>query len=203
MNDTGPSGRNSLAVWLLLAVLAAGAFGILLLRPASLRNGAEHPAAGRKLPRIRLQTLGGPPRTIDRKRLLGKVTLLNLWGPWCPVCLDEFPHLLELERELRPRVDFQLLAISSSGGWDHPDELADLEQSTAAFLRDLHAQIAVYADPDAKTRRALSEIGAFEDSYPTTIVLDQHGVLRGVWRGYVDGDQKEIRSLIEELLQNK
>lgn len=203
MNESGSSGRNSLAVWLLLALVAAGAFGALLLRPKASRVGTKHPSVGRKLPRIRLQALAGPPRTIDRKRLLGNVTLINLWGPWCPVCLHEFPHLLDLERSFRPQADFQFLAVASSGGWDHPDELADLEQSTEAFLRDLHAEIAVYADPDAETRRALYEIGAFDDGYPTTIVLDRQGVLRGVWMGFVDGDQKEMRSLVAQLLQHK
>jgi hypothetical protein len=37
-------------------------------------------------------------------------------------------------------------------------------------------------------------------AYPTTLVLDQSGVIRGVWVGYAPGEEREVETLVEKLL---
>ena len=51
---------------------------------------------------------------ISEADLKGKVTLVNFWGPWCPACAIEFPHLVELEEHFRGDPNFQFLSISTN-----------------------------------------------------------------------------------------
>ena len=41
------------------------------------------------------------------------MTLVNFWGPWCPACGIEFPHLVELEEHFRTDPNFQFLSVST------------------------------------------------------------------------------------------
>jgi hypothetical protein len=36
--------------------------------------------------------------------------------------------------------------------------------------------------------------------YPTTIVLDRHGIIRGLWVGYRRGDERQIEKCVAEQL---
>jgi hypothetical protein len=38
------------------------------------------------------------------------------------------------------------------------------------------------------------------DGYPTTVVLDRDGTIRGVWVGYEPGTEKKMERLVDELL---
>lgn len=203
MNAPVSSGRNPLAVWLLLALLAAGVFAALLLRPVPSRNAFENRAVGRRPKLIWLRTLAESGQTIDNGQLVGKVALINFWGPWCDICVKEFPQMLELERQFRSNTDFRFLAVSCGEGRDGPEEVPELERSTQEFLRKMRTELPAYFDPDAFTRQALHEIGAFDDGYPTTIILDRQGMIRGVWQGFMAGDHEQMRALVEQLLRRR
>ena len=39
--------------------------------------------------------------------------------------------------------------------------------------------------------------------YPTTLVLDRQGIIRGMWVGYQRGYEQQIEKLVAELLAEK
>ena len=41
------------------------------------------------------------------------------------------------------------------------------------------------------------------NGYPTTLVLDRHGVIRGMWVGYRQAYARQIDRLVTELLENR
>jgi hypothetical protein len=43
-------------------------------------------------------------------------------------------------------------------------------------------------------------IGVYE-VFPTTVVIDGQGILRGAWQGYNRASMREIEQLVEELLK--
>jgi hypothetical protein len=36
--------------------------------------------------------------------------------------------------------------------------------------------------------------------FPTSLVVDQNGVIRGMWKGYAPGDERQIHRVIETAL---
>ena len=57
------------------------------------------PLIGKPAPEFSLPRLDDPSRTIGRKDLLGKTTLVNVWGTWCSGCRQEHETLVALARE--------------------------------------------------------------------------------------------------------
>jgi len=200
-----PSGsaRSSLVTWIGLAVIAAVLAGYLAL-DGRLRGipevGRSHPAVGRALGYLQLQPLTGGSSSIELRDLSGKVVLLNYWGPWCFYCRLEFPHLLHLRETYEARGDFQLVSISC--GPQPPDDLESLHRDTARFLAHEQTDLPTYADPGAVNRRRLmADAGLGSFGFPTTVLLDQRGVIRGLWIGFADGYEREMEQAIRQLLE--
>jgi cytochrome c biogenesis protein CcmG, thiol:disulfide interchange protein DsbE len=195
-----PIGRSHLWTWTTLAVGAAVMFVYLsLVAPGRKPLGTEGPVIGRRLPYLELQPLTGDSRTISLRDLAGHVTMLNYWGTWCPPCQLEFPHIVKLAGELAAHGDFRLLAVSCGEGRD--DDLDELREETQAFLKSRKTQLPTYADQNADSRRAMAITLDLNLGYPTTIVLDRKGIIRGFWEGYTSGSELDIKDLIERLIQ--
>ena len=197
MTDESRPQTGRIGHWLLLAALAAGVFIYTLLKPAA-RN--ENPSAiGSSLHHMHLEPLTGGGAPVGLVDLQGRVTVVNFWGTWCPPCLREFPHVVALQRRFRQHESFQLFAVSC--GMGHDADPAELRDNTAAFLRQREVELPTYFDPDAVTRFAVHEVlGGTSFSYPTTLVFDQKGAIRGAWVGYNSGDEREVEALVEKLL---
>ena len=192
--------RWSLWPWFLLlgalVVVVAVRFGIVTPPPEA--RGERDPAVGKKLTRFRLEPLTGDSKQVTEADLDGKVTLVNFWGPWCGACAIEFPHLVELEEHFRSRSGFQFFSVSSNAD---PRDEEGLREGTEQFLKQHQAEFATYRDPQAETMLALTksaELGDF--AFPATLLLGPGGVIRGLWIGYVPGDEVAVRSAIEKAL---
>jgi len=74
--------------WLpLLIVLALSAFLYLglYLNPKEVPS----PLVGKPAPDFSLPVVGNPVETFSPSQLRGQVWLLNIWAPWCSICLKE------------------------------------------------------------------------------------------------------------------
>jgi thiol-disulfide isomerase/thioredoxin len=179
-------------VWLVLMVFA-------LRDTSSKEMGENHPAVGKTLDHLDLEPLTTRAETLTNADLLGRVALINFWGTWCPPCRHEMPHMADLADRLRKRKDFVLVSVSCGQGFDDAD-LNALRSKTTAYLSGAQLDLVVYADPRGKTRQAAKESEAFGDAYPTTLLLDRRGVIRGVWTEYRPGVELQVRRLVEKLL---
>jgi cytochrome c biogenesis protein CcmG, thiol:disulfide interchange protein DsbE len=191
--------RSTTSPWVLLAIAAAVAcIYLALVRPQRGSHGA-HPAVGRSLPALELAPLTGVTAPVTLAELRGQVVLLNFWGTWCGPCKEEFPHIALLAEMLKDRPQFRLLSVSCEVRGQTDDELRD---ETREFLRLMHSSVPTYSDPDSYTRRQVAM--ALDDEnfgYPTTVVLDQAGVIRGVWIGYDEGVVREMEQVVGTLLK--
>src|SRR4051812_20461050 len=92
-----PHRRESVAtlrIWMGLLVLAALllAYAVLAPRSRAKNRGAEFPGVGVELSTLQFESLTGGAAPIRKADLRGKVTVIDFWGPWCPVCLEDMPH---------------------------------------------------------------------------------------------------------------
>ena len=57
------------------------------------------PLVGKPAPDFSLPLLDDPARTLSRENLLGRTSLVNVWGTWCAGCREEHDTLLTLARD--------------------------------------------------------------------------------------------------------
>lgn len=194
--EIGPE-RARIGHWLFLAAIAFAIFIYTLLKPPGPQENAT--AVGNSLEQLQLEPLTGGGQTVGLKDLEGHVTVINFWGTWCPPCRREFPHVVALDRRFREHKAFQLFAVSCEAGGSI--DLAELAEETTEFLRQQEVDLPTYADPEIVTRLAVEQIlGETSFGYPTTLVLDQSGVIRGAWVGYEPGEERQVEALVEQLL---
>jgi thiol-disulfide isomerase/thioredoxin len=156
---------------------------------------------GLPLGQLKLQPLSGDAPPVSLSSLRGAVVLLNFWGTWCPPCREELPHIAEIFQRRRGDTDFKLLAVSC-GNRGTDSDLDALRRDTVALLKKMDLALPTYADQDEVTREAVDRVAGFE-GYPTTLVLDRQGIIRGIWVGYEAGAEKEMDDLIGRLLAEK
>jgi thiol-disulfide isomerase/thioredoxin len=164
-------------------------------------SGAQHPSVGTPLETLKLQPLTGDGPALTTSDLDGKVTLINYWGPWCGYCKVEFPHLVDLEKHFREREDFQFVSVSCSGDFGPDTEMAE---STAEFLKSHQANFPTYRDAGMASRDHLAKaanLGGF--GYPVTVIVGPDRTIRGLWMGYLRGDEKEMRRVVQSTLDEK
>ncbi len=160
----------------------------------------RHRAVGQKLPALELQPLTGAEKPVTLDDLKGRVALIAFWGTWCGPCKRELPHLVEVAKRFSNEPDFQFLAVSCGQG--SPEDLEELAAATEVFLERAKLNTTTYADPKRITHQAFDAVGEFQ-GYPTTFLVDRHGVIRQVWVGYHPKIQQELDSLIPTLLEAK
>ncbi len=152
---------------------------------------------------MHLTALTGDSQNVKLTDLIGDVTVINFWGTWCQPCRREFPEIAGLWSQMRLKEHFRLLAVSCPYEGDD-DDLGPLREETKAYLELQQSQLPTYADPGSITRRAVamaSDETGF--AYPTTIVVDQKGVIRAIWVGYEPQVASQIKHLVGELLDAK
>ncbi len=133
---------------------------------------------GKKAPIFTVRTLEG--KAIDLDKLKGKVILLNFFATWCRPCMEEMPHIEQLQKRYS-NSDLVIISI----GREH--QLAELEifNQTKGFTFN------IAADPDRK----IFEMYA-EKMIPRNYIIDRKGVLSFQSSGF---NQNEFSKMIEAI----
>ena len=140
---------------------------------AQARQASTGTLTGQRFPDLAYHHAPGKPLKLSSLR--GKVVLLHFWGSWCPPCRKEIPELDQLHLALADRQDvaFVLLQVRETAAVAR--RWAD-KQALKMPLADSGSQ----GDDDPLLH--LTSGGTIPDreiarSFPTTYVLDKHGLV--------------------------
>lgn len=104
------------------------------------------------------------------KRANGKVVLLNFWATWCAPCVEEFPDLVKIAREFRPR-GLEIILVSI-------DDQEEIDKKAGPFLQMQGVTFRTYFK---KTRDDEAFINAIDKKWsgaiPATFIYDRNGQL--------------------------
>jgi thiol-disulfide isomerase/thioredoxin len=101
-------------------------------------------------------------------KLRGKVVLVDFWATWCPSCVEQFPHTVEMHRKYSGR---GLAVVSVS--LDEPDA----EPQVREFLRGSGANFDNLISEYGSGVKAIEALG-LSGALPSYQVYDRSGKLR-------------------------
>lgn len=193
--------RTRWGILLLIALLAATF--VYFRRPSSVSPSA-HPAVGQTAPQL-LSLVPLLPELADMSppdslAVGGRVSLVHVWGTWCPPCRLEFPELAKMVQELSDQPGFRFVNISTAG--EVESDLPGLRAETLEFYREIRAsELVTFADRDGEVRQAISQTLGESMAYPTTLLIAGDGTVAGVWIGYSPSGVSEMRAMIDRLVE--
>lgn len=146
---------------------------------AEAAQAAEGTRRGERFPDLALTDPNGRPFRVSGLR--GKIAVLHFWGSWCPPCVHELPQFVRLRRKLADTPDVAFVfsqmreAPQTARRWLERHKLdLPLYDSGARSASDDRLHL---GDGRQITDRVLAP------GFPTTYVLDRHGLVLFSLRG--------------------
>jgi cytochrome c biogenesis protein CcmG/thiol:disulfide interchange protein DsbE len=132
--------------------------------------------------RLGWDTFDGRPERLGDFQ--GKAVVLDFWATFCPPCLEEIPHLVELQK--RHEGSLQIVGLHVGGAEDRP--------KVPAFVEKLQINYTLAYPQDALTEGLMGS----ESAIPQTFVFDKNGKLIKRFVGY----NAEIRAELDRAVQD-
>jgi peroxiredoxin len=138
---------------------------------------------GKPAPSFTLQDLNG--KTVSLSDFKGKVVVLDFWATWCPPCVKEIPHFIELHEQYKDK-GFAMVGISLD---------SEGISVVKSFTRKYRVNYPILMT-DGQVDKAYGDI----TSIPTTFVIDSAGNIRQKYVGYRDKAvfEADIKTLLAE-----
>lgn len=138
------------------------------------------------LPEMFWTSFDGKKQTLGE--LKGKAVVLDFWATYCSPCLEEIPHLNELQTKYGAE-NLQIVGLHAGGEEDFAKVPAFAEKLKINYL---------LATPEEELLRF---VFANEDVIPQTAVFDRNGKLIGKFVGFDLKTKNDLDKAVEEALK--
>ena len=155
----------------------------LWLNPSELPS----PLIGKSFPEFRLKDTINLDNEYNQKDLKGKVSLINVWGSWCPACKIEHQVLNELATKEKINIV----------GINYKDNISDAQK----WLKDFGDPYEMHIfDNEGLLGVDLGVYGA-----PETFIIDRNGIIRYKFIGPISPDDwyKELKPIYQQLIDER
>lgn len=142
--------------------------------------------AGSVMPACQVSPIGESQGS-DLSRYKGQVLYVDFWASWCGPCAKSFPFLNEMHRQLKDQ-GLQIVGVNLDENMD----------DAKAFLAKYPASFTVMADVSKQCAKDFAV-----KAMPSSYIIDRKGIVHHVHLGFRPGEAKEIRVLVEKLLNEK
>ncbi len=155
--------------WLSIAV-GAGVVGLIaLLATGGGTTDTTSPLVGRRAPLIAGVTTAGEVYDIDNAR--GRWVIINVFGSWCPPCVDEHPELVELSEWGTATGQAELVSIA----------FQDTAEGVAGFFDRYGGEWPVLNDSQLALELGVAQV-------PETFLVSPGGIVVAHWGGPVTAE---------------
>ncbi|HEV2884353.1 MAG TPA: TlpA disulfide reductase family protein [Pyrinomonadaceae bacterium] len=152
---------------------------------------AQSKGRGAAKPRVVVKAIDTAGLTALIKPTASRPLLVNYWATWCEPCREEFPDLVKIDNEYRPKgLDF--IAVSL-------DDFKDIKTEVPKFLRQMRARMPVYllnvSDPEPAIKAVDRDWGG---ALPATFLYNQKGEV--VFKKFGPLNVAELRVELEKIM---
>jgi thiol-disulfide isomerase/thioredoxin len=146
----------------------------------------NYPPAPSAIMQADVKLLDGTTFKLQDKK--GKVVLVNLWATWCGPCINEMPHLNEMQEKFKDK-GFEIIGLDI-------DEESKEEIDAFAAKQKLNYQLGwsgnVVKTEFVKVTRL--------DGIPQSILINREGQLTGVFTGGSPSVIKKMKETVEKVV---
>lgn len=132
--------------------------------------------------------LEGQVKTL--KDFRGRVVILDFWATYCPPCIEEIPHLKELQKKYGAD-NLEIVGLHVGGAEDRP--------RVPAFANRLKIDYTVAIPEDELVRFIFGN----KDDIPQTAVFGRDGKMLTKIIGFDDRIRKELDAVVEQAINAK
>jgi thiol-disulfide isomerase/thioredoxin len=145
-------------------------------------------------------TVSANIETIDTDGLKALITkqkdkplLVNFWATWCIPCRDEFPDLVKIDGEFRPKnLDFVTVSL---------DDVGDIKTGVPKFLAEMKATMPTYLLDVKDPEPAINAVDPkWQGDLPATFLYNEKGQL--VFKHFGRVNSAELREAIVKLVKS-
>ncbi len=138
---------------------------------------------GDDAPDFTLKTMSGNNLNLNEQR--GNIIVINFWASWCGPCRTEMPILQEFHDQ------YEDLGVAVWGVNVEQENQAGLD-----YIKELGVDFPIFFDASNQISAAYNV-----EAMPTTVIIDRHGKVRSVFRGYQKGYEKKYAKVIKQLIR--
>jgi thiol-disulfide isomerase/thioredoxin len=126
--------------------------------------------------------------TQERQRPL----LVNFWATFCDPCRDEFPDLVKIDKEYRPRsLDFVTVSL---------DDVTEIKKEVPKFLDEMNATMPAYLLNVSDPEPAINLVDRrWQGDLPATFLYNEKGEV--VYKHIGRVNPAELREAIEKVVK--
>ena len=122
-----------------------------------------------------------------------KPLLVNFWATWCDPCRDEFPDLVKIDSDFRPK-SLEFVTVSL-------DDVSDIKTTVPKFLASMKANMPAYLLSDSDPEPAINAVDPkWQGDLPATFLYNGKGEV--VYKHFGRVNTVELRQAIERLIAN-
>jgi thiol-disulfide isomerase/thioredoxin len=136
----------------------------------------------------------GLKKLLRRDSKQARPLLVNFWATWCDPCRDEFPDLVQINKDYKARgLEFVTVSLDDPG---------DIKTSVVQFLQTMHSSMPAYllnvVDPEPSIKGVDATWGG---GLPATFLFDAQGQMVFKHMGRIQ--PAELRVAIEKVMSKK
>ncbi len=189
--------RSEWSNWAVLAVLVLCFVLIVRFKARPAPQAFWQADEARSLEQVELVPLTPGARSVHSRDLTGRVVLISFWAASDQQAPRGISRLTRVKRALDTRGSFRLLVVCC--GPSAKEDIDGLAQRARQMIDQAGVGVDAYADPGGVTRRAVDRAVGLH-GYPTTLLIDRQGRVRGRWCGLPAGADEQMRRLATRLL---
>jgi thiol-disulfide isomerase/thioredoxin len=161
---------------------------------SSLALPAQSSATSRGEPAVREIDVEAFKALLTRDPSKAQPLLVNFWATWCDPCRDEFPDLVKIDADYRPK-GLDVIAVSL-------DDVKDINTAVPKFLREMKARMPVYLLNVIDPEPAIKFVDPMWDgAMPATFLYNTAGKI--VYKHFGRIKAEELRSEIQRVMSDK
>lgn len=139
-----------------------------------------------------LPNLDGVTVSLDDPQFENKVVLVDVWGTWCPPCVESIPELIALKNSFETE-DFEIVGIAFE---QQPGERGVRAVKRFADQQRINYTL-LFGGTTSDINDAIQGVPPIR-AVPTLFLIDRKGVVQEAWTGFTSAE--EIESAVEKLL---